>query len=137
MTRVVRLPISRRAHPGRSATVFPRRSIAQEDLVAVLEQLEDLNLALGEDLVRQAVSGLRAREAWPSSWIVRVRLEVRTEVLIEVVEAILVPRRLDLSYGLLVRSGHHSTSPFHREPTPLQRISDSSPARRRRTCARI
>ena len=95
------------------------RTIPQDDLVVFLDDVEDLDLPVGEDPAIYSMRFLRAGEPRLGGPHVRVGLEVGRKVLIEIVQAVFVPRSLNLSQGLLVRCSHQDTSPFHGEPTPV------------------
>src|SRR2546430_5414969 len=133
---VVGLSIGRRTHPL-VAGVLSRCAIPRHDLVAFLDQLENLNISIRHSLIHRGVRGLRAGEAWWATRVDRVRLEIRCEVLIEIVETILVPRVLDLSYCVLVRASHDATSFVHRERTPPFHVMTRHARTRERAWARI
>src|SRR2546430_12385922 len=60
---VVGLSIGRRTHPL-VAGVLSRCAIPRHDLVAFLDQLENLNISIRHSLIHRGVRGLPARAAW-------------------------------------------------------------------------
>src|SRR5437867_8344993 len=91
-----------RAEDRRAAGVRAGHARAYEDLVALADEVEDLDLPVRERLHRALVRHLRAGEALRQSRNAARILEVRSEVLIERAEVVAVPRLLDLADDRLV-----------------------------------